>query len=449
MSPQNRRTAARKRARSGDRPRPRRREAPFGPPRELPSRPDAPARKQRRAFSTIGGPTDVAGAHEASQRLAAMFDVDRGLDRALTHGFHSYAGRMHPSMARVAIGAWSQPADAILDPFCGSGTVLVEAMAAGRRATGCDASPLAVALATVRTSVLDAGKRRRLVEMAEAIGDASGQAARKRQRIPIPEWAAGDRQVFEPHVAFELYGLHARVMATEDDGIGLALRLSLSSILVKFMRDQPVEGGRPPDGSEGQDDGQGPRRRIARGLPSDFFVRRVEELARGLEALESAARATPRPGIQLGDAREMAPGPDQGRFALVLTSPPYAGTYDYAELHAVRFRWLGLDEGALRLRQVGARGVHAGEEWRQSRRAWLGEMARALRPGGHALLVVGDGVVDGRAEDAAAEVAREAGRVGLAFLARASQPRPVHGRRLRDIFGATTRREHVVLLRRA
>lgn len=43
---------------------------------------------------------------------------------------------------------------AVLDPFCGSGTVLLEAMLAGRSAFGADANPLARKISRVKTTVL-------------------------------------------------------------------------------------------------------------------------------------------------------------------------------------------------------------------------------------------------------------------------------------------------------
>jgi hypothetical protein len=60
--------------------------------------------------------------------------------------------------------------------------------------------------------------------------------------------------------------------------------------------------------------------------------------------------------------------------------------------------------------------------------------------------MVGDGVVDGRAEHAPDGVAAAAVPVGLEPVARASQARPIHDRRLAAIFADRPRREHLLLL---
>jgi SAM-dependent methyltransferase len=396
--------------------------------------------RQRRAFSELGGPVETGGDATAARALAELFSVDAVRARALTHGFHSYAGRMHPSIARGAIARWtSRAGQAVLDPFCGSGTVLVEAMAAGRAATGLDASPLAVLIAQVRTTVLGAEGRRRLVETAAEIADASGERARKRKRPEIPAWGRRETERFAPHVALELFGLRELVMATPDDEGGRALRLALSSMLVKFMRAGPEA---PRDGES---------KRIARGLPSGFFAARVEELARGLAALEAATPpGTPPPRVETGDARAY-PALGAATVDLVLTSPPYAGTYDYAEHHDARFTWLGLAARKFEQTQLGARARGLGaspESWIEGRRRWLKEIGRVLRKGGHLLLVVGDGVVGDRPEDAAEAIAAAAPAAKLEPVARASQARPLHDRRLREIFGKEARREHLLLLRR-
>jgi SAM-dependent methyltransferase len=371
--------------------------------------------------------------------LRKLLDVDPAAARALTHGFHSYAGRMHPTIARGAIEAYSKPGDTVVDPFCGSGTVLVEAQAAGRASVGVDASPLATAIARVRTSVLGAEGRERLVTEAARIAEESGERARKRKRPEVPAWAKGEISRFHAHVLYELLGLRELVFEMEEDEVGRAVRLCLSSILVKFMRSGPEA---PRDGET---------KRIARGVPSRMLADRAVELARGLAALERRTPpGTPPPRVIDGDARSLPV--ETGTAALVVSSPPYAGTYDYAAQHAARFVWLGLSARTFRRAQLGARTAAVGDapagDWQADQRRFIGEMGRVLRPGGHALLVVGDGVVDGRPEHAPDGIAEAGAPVGLEPIARASQARPIHDRRLAEIFRDQPRREHLLLLRR-
>ena len=397
-----------------------------------------PAR-QRRAFSTLSGPVETGGDARAAGVLRKLLDVDPAAARALTHGFHSYAGRMHPTIARGAIAGYSQPGDTVVDPFCGSGTVLVEAQAAGRAGVGVDASPLATAIARVRTTVLGDEGRERLVAEAARIAEESGERARRRKRPEMPKWATGEIARFHAHVLYELLGLRELVFATGEDDVGRALRLCLSSILVKFMRSGPEA---PRDGET---------KRIARGVPSRMLADRAVELARGLAALERRVpEGTPVPRVIDGDAREL-PIP-AGSAALVVSSPPYAGTYDYAAQHAARFVWLGLSARGFKRAQMGARSSAVGDApasgWQSDQRQFIGEIGRVLRPGGHALLVVGDGVVDGRPEHAPDGIAAAGAPVGLEPIARASQVRPIHDRRLAEIFRDQARREHLLLLRR-
>jgi SAM-dependent methyltransferase len=395
--------------------------------------------RQRRAFSTLGGPVEVGGEPKEARILRDLFAVDPALARALTHGFHSYAGRMHPSIARGAVAAFSQPGEVVVDPFCGSGTVLVEAMAAGRAAIGVDASPLGTAIARVRTTLLGAEGRARLAAEAARIAEESGERARKRRPPQIPAWARGEIAHFHAHVLYELLGLRELVFATGDDGVGRALRLCLSSILVKFMKAGPEA---PRDGLT---------KRIARGIPSRMLSDRALELGQGLAAVERRMPpGTPAPLVHEGDARAL-PIPD-GRAALVLSSPPYAGTYDYATQHETRFAWLGLSPRQFRRVQLGARTAAIGkvgaESWREAEGRFVAEIARVLRRGGQALLVVGDGVVEDRSEHAPDGIAEAGAAAGLEPVARASQARPIRDRRLAEIFAGYPRREHLLLLRK-
>ena len=82
-----------------------------------------------------------------------------GVSRRL-HRLDRYPAKMIPHMARFLIERVSEPGDTVLDPFCGTGTVVREAVALRRNAIGLDVNPLA----TLFTRVKVGGYSRDLLE---------------------------------------------------------------------------------------------------------------------------------------------------------------------------------------------------------------------------------------------------------------------------------------------
>lgn len=84
--------------------------------------------------------------------VPALNSADR-----FAHLIHPYPAKLlvHIPFFFLANELLSKPGDVVLDPFCGSGTVLAEAQLAGRRAYGVDANPLARLIARVKTTPLD------------------------------------------------------------------------------------------------------------------------------------------------------------------------------------------------------------------------------------------------------------------------------------------------------
>jgi len=64
----------------------------------------------------------------------------------------SRVGGFPPTLARYFIAAYSRPGEVVVDPFCGKGTVLLEAAGVGRRAIGGDVSREAVVSATAKST---------------------------------------------------------------------------------------------------------------------------------------------------------------------------------------------------------------------------------------------------------------------------------------------------------
>ncbi len=74
----------------------------------------------------------------------------------LTHGFDFYKGNFHGQMVRALINCCNLNEQAIiLDPFCGSGTTLVESKLLGFDSIGIDINPIACLNSCVKTRTLD------------------------------------------------------------------------------------------------------------------------------------------------------------------------------------------------------------------------------------------------------------------------------------------------------
>jgi DNA modification methylase len=77
--------------------------------------------------------------------------------RVGTHKFHRFPGKFIPHVPRWALRRYATTGKPlkILDPFCGSGTTLVEAALAGHCAYGFDVDPIARLISKVKTTPLE------------------------------------------------------------------------------------------------------------------------------------------------------------------------------------------------------------------------------------------------------------------------------------------------------
>jgi modification methylase len=82
-----------------------------------------------------------------AQRTAQRQREDRYLEACKRH-----PGKMLPELARRAISAYSDPGELVVDPMCGVGTTLVEAIHLGRNAIGVELEPRWAALATANVA---------------------------------------------------------------------------------------------------------------------------------------------------------------------------------------------------------------------------------------------------------------------------------------------------------
>lgn len=340
---------------------------------------------------------------------------------------------MHPSIARKVIELLAPAQGIVVDPFCGSGTVLVEAAVAGRQGLGVDLNPLSRQVADVHCNPWNAAGRDGLKALCSELAEASEARVRGRVKVraPLPPEEVAR---YSPHILLELAGLHAEILAIPDEASRRVLETVFSALVVKFSNQR----------ADTTDQTQ--ERRLRKGLVTEFYVRKVDELLSRWAELESVLPAnTPPVRLMEGDARRLHKVLRKGtKVDLVLTSPPYGGTYDYVEHHARRYPWLGLSPVRFAEGEIGARRNLREEEdmarWDHELFESLSAMARVGRPGALVVLLLGDAQLGATRIDAAAQVAALSRRAGLEMLASAAQFRP-------DFQGGEARREHLIGLR--
>lgn len=390
----------------------------------------------RQALTNVGGPIRLGGPDRALADILshAWRSADEADNDALTHGMHAYPARMPVGIATHLIAQLTAPDDFVVDPFCGGGTVLVEAIRAGRHCVGVDLNPLAMRVSEVKTDIRTQSQRRRFLKNVEHIAQASEERVRARVDAvaPLNRYQA---KWFDGHVLKELAGLREEILTVRPPVDRRALQALMSAIVVKFSR-------RRADTAD-----KAAPKRIRKGLVTEFFLRRGREWVARWEELErNSADPSLHARLIEGDARDLPRLlPDGFRANLVLTSPPYGGTYDYVTHHELRYPWLGLNPRKFAQDEIGARRnlnrADGDRTWDRELGDVLKSVSDILVPGGVAVLVQGDAQLEDQRIPALPQIARLAQYTQLEPAAFASQERT-------DWIGGAPREEHLIALRK-
>ncbi len=277
---------------------------------------------------------------------------NRQSTRYSAHGLHEYKGKFNPQIARAILNILRVPVGArVLDPFCGSGTSLLECSHIGMNAVGTDINPMAVFLANAKLSALRllASRLRQeiegTIERYKRVNGAKKLASDERTNY-LQGW-------FEAKMLVRIEAL--RVAIYESGPEYATLLLSIASNL---LRDYSL---------------QDPRdlriRRRKTPLPEKPFIEAFRQAANlFVSRLEDAQSVLARPPVAgkafLLDSRSIklgSGGIGTSKFDCALTSPPYATALPYIDTQRLSLVWLGLvppsEILALEARLVGSREV--------------------------------------------------------------------------------------------
>jgi len=222
----------------------------------------------------------------------------------------------------------------VLDPFCGSGTVLVCAKMRGIDSLGVDLMPLMKFMATVKTTWdLNVQKVRDFLEAFPKIRE-------YRIEIPKPFLRETDKQ-FDPAVLDNLLRVKQFVwdVFEKDGDVGNLFKLALASILVSCsnLKRSPCLG-------------YVKNKRVPSDAPFIYFLKKVNEMIKDLRWVQQNLKKQGKVDVEEKDARTASYGKDE--ISMAITSPPYVNGMDYVINYKIEMTWLELVKSYEDLRQL-------------------------------------------------------------------------------------------------
>lgn len=277
-----------------------------------------------------------------------LVELSPRTDRA-THFLHPYPAKLLPQIAALFLNdsALTDPGDTVLDPFCGSGTVLVEGMLAGRHAVGVDSNPLARLIARVKTTPLDS------THALDALGRLSRRIPAS-ATIEMPSVVNVDLW-FSSRVKSELLRLREAILQTRTVRLREFFEVCFSVCLRRVSFADPRLSVPVRLRPEKYPAGHWMRKKAearVKWLKQVDVIAEFERIAHAnidRVASLSISQGAGSARVAGNDARSLCDPTDQvlgrGRAKMVITSPPYLGAQKYIRASSLSLGWLGLDGG--------------------------------------------------------------------------------------------------------
>lgn len=295
------------------------------------------------------------GEHQATRQTLLERVNGNGPNRQSTrysaHGLHEYKGKFNPQIAKALLNIFGvQEGQWALDPFCGSGTSLVEAAHLGVNGIGTDINPLAVYLANAKILALAVPA----MQLEKASKQALAALGKMRNRV-VRQDARRDylESWFPSENLDDIEALLLSLQAQHNDESRILLAVA-SNLLRDYSLQEPSD--------------LRIRRRISPFPEKAYLLAYEEAVAAFVQKLAAAQNVLGlvKPGVEacLMDCRQSLDRTKEtvpGGFDAALTSPPYATALPYIDTQRLSLVWLGLLEPseilALEARLVGSREI--------------------------------------------------------------------------------------------
>lgn len=309
-----------------------------------------------------------------------------------THGFHPYPAKFTPQVARKFLSVHCSYGNVVLDPFCGSGTTLVESALSGMDSVGIDINPIACLVSRAKShkyTVQDIKEIRAFANSMLPIATHSSLANSRNAIVPdLPNHA----HWFQDNVSRELSMLKERIDAINGSGVKNLLLCAFSKIIVKVSN---------------QDSEVRYKARQKNHPDGVVFSAFLDVMKNYLDAISKPTHViSGKSEVHRGNATAVLKTLADNHFDFVITSPPYINTFDYYLYHKQRMLWLGFDHHPVRQQEIGNHHRIDAQKPEKSKTDYINsmthvvsEVARVSKPGSYFVIIIGDGVVKGEIID--------------------------------------------------
>lgn len=313
-----------------------------------------------------------------------------------THGFHPYPAKFTPQLVNRYLNLYCKSGFKIIDPFCGSGTSLLEAALNGMDSVGIDLNPIAYIISKAKTSQFNEQEikliKNFIIEIQSLIDrNHFFDINSNNNEVIIPDFP-NRAHWFQLNVSYELAYLKNKIESINNDNVRNLFYCAFSKIIVKVSnQDSEVRY-------------TARKKNHPDGVVYNSFI---ETLSNYLEVLLSEEHlVVANSEVFNGDAFTILQSFEDNHFDFVITSPPYINTFDYYLYHKQRMFWLGFDHRPVRQKEIGnhhridtKKFEDAKLEYIESMTQIMNELSRVSKKNSYFVMIIGDGIVDGKTID--------------------------------------------------
>lgn len=245
---------------------------------------------------------------------------------ALTHSYHRYPAKFIPQIVDKLIQEHTSKGDLVLDPFGGCGTTLVESKLNGRNSIGFDINPIAKLITQTKITPIHPDILAKSHEQF-LVAYSNSKIHRINHHPRIKYW-------FEEQTIGELDRIYSAINSISDSASKRFYQCAFSHNLKNSSR-WLMKSIKPTiDRSKVIVD---PFVSINRHL-----VQMTKKNVQFYESLKESGNLGTSSKVYQLDSTKKWPVKN-GSIDLIITSPPYVTSYEYADLHQLSLLWFGSD----------------------------------------------------------------------------------------------------------